>query len=72
MRLWMLLIAAMILSCISLFVGAVDIKPTDLFNWDSDKWQIFLISRVPRLLAIILAGAGMSIAGSWHCSVVSA
>ena len=63
MRLWMLLIAAMILSCISLFVGAVDIKPTDLFNWDSDKWQIFLISRVPRLLAIILAGAGMSIAG---------
>ena len=59
----MLLIAAMILSCISLFVGAVDIKPTDLFNWDSDKWQIFLISRVPRLLAIILAGAGMSIAG---------
>ena len=63
MRLWMLLIAAMILSCISLFVGAVDIRPTDLFNWDSDKWQIFLISRVPRLLAIILAGAGMSIAG---------
>ena len=63
MRLWMLLIAAMILSCISLFVGAVDIKPTDLFNWDSDKWQIFLISREPRLLAIILAGAGMSIAG---------
>ena len=63
MRLWMLLIAAMILSCISLFVGAVVIKPTDLFNWDSDKWQIFLISRVPRLLAIILAGAGMSIAG---------
>ena len=35
----------------------------DLLDWDSDKTQIFLISRVPRLIAIILAGAGMSIAG---------
>ena len=35
----------------------------DLLNWESDETQIFLISRVPRLVAIILAGAGMSIAG---------
>jgi len=63
MRLWMLIIAAIILSVISLFVGAIDIKPSDLLDWDSDKTQIFLISRVPRLMAIILAGAGMSIAG---------
>ena len=35
----------------------------DLLDWDSDKTQVFLISRVPRLIAIILAGAGMSIAG---------
>lgn len=63
MRLWMLIIAAIVLSLISLFVGAIDIKPSDLLDWDSDKTQIFLISRVPRLMAIILAGAGMSIAG---------
>jgi iron complex transport system permease protein len=63
MRLWMLVTATVILSFISLFIGAIDIKPTDLLDFDSDKMQIFLMSRVPRLMAIVLAGAGMGIAG---------
>lgn len=63
MRLWLLTISAIILSLISLFIGAIDIKPSDLFDFNSQQMQIFLISRIPRLLAIILAGAGMSIAG---------
>lgn len=63
MRLWMLVVAAVILSFNSLFIGAIDIKPTDLLDWQSDETQIFLASRLPRLMAIILAGAGMSIAG---------
>ncbi|MBD7937392.1 MULTISPECIES: ABC transporter permease [Cytobacillus] len=63
MRIWMLIVAAIVLSFISLFIGAIDIKPMDLLDWESDETQIFLISRVPRLIAIILAGAGMSIAG---------
>ncbi|QNF28177.1 ABC transporter permease [Metabacillus elymi] len=63
MRLWMLIIVTIVLSCVSLFIGAIDIKVSDLLDWDSDKTQLFFISRVPRLLAIILAGAGMSIAG---------
>lgn len=63
MRLWMLIVAAVILSVISLFIGAIDIKISDLLNGHTDKIEIFLISRVPRLIAIILAGAGMSIAG---------
>ncbi|WP_039230718.1 ABC transporter permease [Bacillus thermotolerans] len=63
MRLWMMIIATIVLSFISLFIGAIDIKISDLLNWDSDKTQIFLTSRLPRLMAIILAGAGMSIAG---------
>ena len=63
MRLWMLVTATIILSFISLFVGAIDIKPSDLLNWQSDEFHIFMISRVPRLVAIILAGAGMGIAG---------
>lgn len=63
MRLWMLVVAAVILSFTSLFIGAIDIKPTDLLDWQSDETQIFLASRIPRLMAIILAGAGMSIAG---------
>ncbi|MER2114745.1 MAG: ABC transporter permease [Solibacillus isronensis] len=63
MRLWMLVVATIVLSFISLFIGAIDIKPSDLLDWDSDKMQIFLMSRVPRLMAIILAGAGMGISG---------
>lgn len=35
----------------------------DLLDFTSEETQIFLISRLPRLIAIILAGAGMSIAG---------
>lgn len=63
MKLWMLVVATVILSVISLFVGAIDIKPTDLLDFDADETQIFLMSRVPRLMAIVLAGAGMGIAG---------
>ena len=63
MRLWMLVAATIVLSFISLFIGAIDIKPSDLLDWNSDETQIFLMSRVPRLMAIILAGAGMGISG---------
>ena len=63
MRLWMLVVTVIILSVISLFIGAIDIKPSHLLNWESLETQIFFISRLPRLLAIILAGAGMGIAG---------
>ena len=63
MRLWYLVVATVILSCISLFLGAKDITPLDLLDFSSEETEVFLISRVPRLIAIILAGTGMSIAG---------
>lgn len=52
-----------ILSFISLFVGVSSISPLDLLDFQSEETQIFLISRLPRLVAILLAGAGMSMAG---------
>ena len=52
-----------ILSFVSLFVGISSISPIDLLNFQSEETQIFLISRLPRLVAILLAGAGMSMAG---------
>ena len=58
-----LLIALVALSLLSLFVGVSRISPADLLDFNSEETQIFLISRIPRLIAIILAGAGMSIAG---------
>ncbi|MCW1927744.1 ABC transporter permease [Bhargavaea beijingensis] len=58
-----LIAGLVILSFLSLFVGASSITPMDLLDWSSEETQIFLISRVPRLVAILLAGAGMSVAG---------
>ncbi|QHJ69324.1 ABC transporter permease [Planococcus halotolerans] len=55
--------ALFILSVISLFVGVSSISPLDLLDFQSEETQIFLISRLPRLVAILLAGAGMSMAG---------
>lgn len=52
-----------ILSFVSLFVGVSNISPIDLLDFQSEETQIFLISRLPRLVAILLAGAGMSMAG---------
>src|SRR5690625_281724 len=63
MRKRYLIIALIILSFLSLFVGVSNISPLDLLNIKSEETEIFLLSRVPRLIAILLAGAGMSIAG---------
>jgi iron complex transport system permease protein len=58
-----LLPVLIILSGISLFVGVSSITPLDLLDLQSEETHIFLISRLPRLISILLAGAGMSIAG---------
>lgn len=52
-----------ILSIVSLFVGVSSISIADLLDFQSEETEIFLISRLPRLVAILLAGAGMSMAG---------
>lgn len=51
------------LSICSLFVGVLDIKVSDLTGGDVQQWEIFFISRLPRLLAILCTGIGMSVAG---------
>ncbi|MGG4397846.1 ABC transporter permease [Paenibacillus thiaminolyticus] len=58
-----LVIALILFAFISLFIGVIDIKPWDLFNPNDDKVHTFLVSRVPRLISIILAGVSMSICG---------
>ncbi len=63
MKIRYLLIALISLSFLSLFVGVSHITPMALLDFKSEETEIFLISRLPRLVAILLAGAGMSIAG---------
>ncbi|UOE21714.1 iron chelate uptake ABC transporter family permease subunit [Thermobifida halotolerans] len=65
-RVWHLLVSAVVLALLalgSLFVGVSDITPTDLVTGDPDKVRVFLVSRVPRMAAILLAGMAMSVAG---------
>ena len=63
MKLRYLTILLVILSVISVFVGVIDLSPKDIFNLTDEQKEILLISRLPRLISIIIAGASMSIAG---------
>lgn len=56
-------IILIILSLISLFIGVNDISIIDILTFNEEKVQVFLISRLPRLISIIVAGTGMSICG---------
>ena len=47
----------------SLFVGVIDLTPGELLAGNFEQLEIFLISRLPRLLAILCTGIGMSVAG---------
>ena len=58
-----LLICLAVLSVLSLFVGVIDINPVSLLTGDLEQLEIFLISRLPRLLPPLCTGVGMSVAG---------
>ncbi|WP_061320622.1 ABC transporter permease [Clostridium botulinum] len=58
-----LILALIILSICSIFIGVKDISFVDIFNSDDVKLKVLLISRIPRLISIIVVGVSMSIAG---------
>lgn len=58
-----LFIALILLSIASLFIGVSDISPLDLLDLTEESTQIMLISRIPRLISIIIAGVSMSVIG---------
>ena len=59
-----LLILLVVLSACSLFAGVTDIDLSSLLHDQEDmEAKIFLLARVPRLLAILCTGMGMSVAG---------
>lgn len=58
-----LTVVLFVLSIISLFIGVIEIDLATLVLGDPTQWKIFLSSRLPRLLAILCTGVGMSVAG---------
>ena len=55
-----LLAITIILSVISIFVGVSNIN---IFNMGTSEIEVLMISRLPRLISILVAGVGMSISG---------
>ena len=58
-----LAVSLAVLSVISLFVGVLDISLENLLQGNIEQLEVFVISRLPRLLAILCTGIGMSVAG---------
>lgn len=58
-----LLLVLIVLSIISIFIGVRQVSIQDVLNFNNEKMQIVFLSRIPRLMSIIVAGMSMSIAG---------
>lgn len=56
-----MLVALLGFSIVSIFVGAIDLRTFQMENFGS--LDLIILSRLPRLLAIICTGVGMSVAG---------
>jgi iron complex transport system permease protein len=63
--LFLALVLTLILAVTSVFVGVSDVTPISLISGglESRAFEVLLASRVPRTLALVLAGASMAIAG---------
>lgn len=47
----------------SLFVGVSRVTPMGMLSADPQTWRLLWISRIPRLLAIVLSGSAIGVAG---------
>ena len=63
MKLRYLIAMLVILSLVSIFIGVSNVSPLDIFQLTGDQKEVLLISRIPRLMSILIAGMSMSICG---------
>lgn len=63
MRYLYLTLLFILLAVISIFVGVKDVSILELFELKEDQLTILMISRLPRTIALVLTGVGLSIAG---------
>lgn len=63
-RWWWTLAGTVILFVFSLSIGAGDLTLRGLQDgFTSDAWTLFIVSRLPRTLALLLAGVALAVAG---------
>lgn len=58
-----LVLILVVLSLASIFIGVKEVNMGDLLRLNEEQIQILILSRLPRLISIIVAGMGMSISG---------
>ncbi|MEM9649080.1 MAG: iron chelate uptake ABC transporter family permease subunit [Bacteroidota bacterium] len=58
-----LVILLLVLGLISLFVGVNEISPLDMLKWENKEYHLMAVSRLPRTMALIITGVGISISG---------
>lgn len=58
-----LVLALIILAFFSVFIGVRDISISDIQQLNDDDILVMFVSRIPRLVSILIAGVGMSISG---------
>src|SRR5699024_3762263 len=63
MKLRYMIMALVVLSGASLFIGVSDVSRSDLLDLTDDHWKVLLISQLPRIVRILIAGVSMSIIG---------
>ncbi len=51
-----------VLALVSLFVGVADVSVVDVLTGRAD-YELIAVSRIPRTLALVLAGAGLAVSG---------
>lgn len=55
--------ALIIFSFISIFIGVSSVSILDIFTLTEDQRHVLVVSRIPRLMSILIAGASMSVCG---------
>jgi len=63
MKIRYLVISLIVLSITSIFLGVSSVSILDIFHLTADQKEILLVSRLPRLASILIAGMSMSICG---------
>lgn len=59
-------VASLALACtaiVSLFVGVASVRPAAMLSGDPETWDLLWVSRIPRLLAVVLSGSAVGVAG---------
>ncbi|RIY33706.1 iron ABC transporter permease [Psittacicella melopsittaci] len=59
----LLILLLVLLSAGSLFLGVSSVSLSGLWQLNSEEWEVFTISRIPRLISILITGSGLAICG---------